>query len=223
MLEQLTTEHNEQMHPISDGEGTAGDPVTVDNIASDETGAQSDANFWGDTIAIILPDVLTTFWNSIGIYIFATTTGNTLQWQIWYPNAKFTTTRNGGNVWDETETQLTVTSAALFLVNDLVWIRSDSDPNGEILEITNITGNVITVASETRASGRAGLRYDHVGNEAMYLIGRTTDDQFTSIEGGYGAGSAKDTYRAVWHAPKELPGDSAMIIRILNTTGDTDA
>ncbi len=224
IVEQLTTEHNEQMRPISDGEGTAGDPVTVDNTATDDTpDSRSDQNYWGDTVAIILPDVLTTFWESIGIYILATTTGKTCQWQVWFPNGRFNSTRNGGNGWDLGETILTVTDGTLFLVNDYVWIRSDSHVNGEILIVTNIAGNVITVASETRFSGNTGVRYDHVGNEAMYLIYRPTDDRFTSIEGIYGAGSAKDAFRAIWHDIKELPGDSAMIIRMLNTSDSVDA
>ena len=219
----MNTEHNAQLHPISDGEGTAGDPVTVDNTATDETGGSSDQNYWGDTVAILLPDVLTTFWLSLGIYILATTTGLTLQWQIWYPNAKYTTTRNAGNVWDLGETVITVADASLFLADDLIWMRSDSDPSGEILEIVGIVGNVITIASETRFSGRTGIRYDHVGNEAIYIIGRTTDDQFTSYEGLYGSASAKDTFRAIWHEPKELPANSGMIMRILNTTFAVDA
>ncbi len=224
IIEQLTTEHNEQMHPISDGEGAAGDAVTVDNTATDDTpDTRSDQNYWGDTVAIILPDVLTTFWESIGIYILATTTNKTCQWQIWFPNAKFTSTRNAGNAWDLGETVITVADASLFLDDDLIWMRSDSHPDGEILIITNIAGNVITVASETRFSGNTGVRYDHVGNEAIYLIGRDTDDQFTSTEGVYGAGSSRDTFRYVWHKPKELPGDSAMIIRMLNTGDALDA
>jgi len=223
IVEQLTTEHNEQMHPISDGEGTAALPITVDNTATDDTpDTRSDRWYWGDTVAIILPNILTTFWKSVGIYIFATTTGKTLQWQIWFPNAKFTTTRNGGLAWNLGQTVITVTDASIFLANDLIWMRSNSDPNGEILQITNITGNVITVASETRFSGNTGIRYNHVGGEAIYLIGRTTDDRFTSIEGGYAAGSAKDSFRAIWHYPKELPGNSAMIIRVLNTLDNLD-
>ncbi len=224
IIEQLTTEHNEQMHPFSDGEGTAGLPVTVDNTATDDTpDTRSDRWYWGDTVAIILPDVLATFWTSIGIYIFATTTGKTLQWQIWFPNARFSSDRNGGNVWDLGETQLTVDDGTLFLVNDYVWIRSDSHPNGEILIVTNIAGNVITVASETRFSGNTGVKYDHVGNEAMYLIYRPTDDRFSGIEGGYAASSAKDCFREMWHETKELPGNSAMIMRVLNTADNLDA
>ena len=224
IIEQLTTEHNEQMHPFSDGEGTAGLAVTVDNTATDDTpDTRSDQNYWGDTMAIILPDVLTTFWESVGIYIFATTTGKTLQWQIWFPNGRFTSDRNGGNAWDLGETQLTVADGTLFLVNDYVWIRSDSHPNGEILIVTNIAGNVITVASETRFSGNTGVRYDHVGNEAMYLIYRPTDDRFSGFEGGYAASSAKDCFREIWHSKKELPGNSAMIMRVLNTADNLDA
>lgn len=223
IVERLTTELNEQMHPMSDGEGTAGLPVTVNNTATDDTpDTRSDQNYWGDTVAIIFPDVLTTFWNSLGIFIFATTANKICQWQIWFPNAKYTSDRNAGNAWDLGETQLTVADGTIFLVNDWVWIRSDSHPNGEILIVTNIVGNVITVASETRFSGNTGVRYDHVGNEAMYLIYRPTDDQFTSIEGGYAAGSAKDSFRYIWHAPKELPGNSAMIIRMLNTADALD-
>lgn len=223
IIEQLTTEHNERMHPMSDGEGTAGLPVTVDNTATDDfPDTRSDRWYWGDTVAIILPDILTTFWNSIGIYIFATTINKVCQWQIWFPNARFRTTRNGGNLWDYSETLLTVADASLFQEDDLVWIRSDSDPNGEILVVSSITGNVITIASETRLSGHTGVRYNHAGNEAMYLISRSTDDRFTPIEGGYSAGSAKDSYRYMWHFPKELPGNSAMIMRVLDTLDNLD-
>lgn len=224
IIEQLTTEHNEQMHPFSDGEGGPGLAVTVDNTATDDTpDAGSQQDYWGDTVAIILPDVLTTFWNSLGIYIFATTTGKTLQWQIWFPNARFSSARNAGNPWDLGQTVITVDDGTLFMVDDYVWIQSDSDPDGEILIIINIAGDVITITSETRFSGNSGIRYDHVGNEAMYLIYRPTDDRFSGIEGGYAASSAKDCFREMWHAKKELPGNSGMIMRVLNTADNLDA
>ena len=224
IVEELTTEQHEFMLPMSDGEGAAGDPVTVDNTATDDTpDTRSDQNYWGDTMAIIFPSVLTTWWSSVGLYIFATTTGKTLQWQVWFPDGRVNSARNAGAAWDLGQTILTVTDGTLFLVNDYVWIRSDSDPDGEILIITNIAGNVITITSETRFSGNSGVRYDHVGNEAMYLIYRPTDDRYSGFEGGYAASSAKDCFRVMWHTPKEVSADSGMIIRLLNTGDDLDA
>ena len=224
IIEELTTEQHESMLPMSDGEGIAGAPITVDNIATDDTpDTTSDQDYWGDTMAIILPDVLTTWWSSIGLYIFATTIGKTLQWQVWFPDGRVNSARNAGNVWDLGQTILTVTDGTLFLVNDYVWIRSDSDPDGEILIIINIAGNVITITSETRFSGNSGVRYDHVGNEAMYLIYRPTDDRYSGFNGGYAASSAKDCFRVMWHTPKEVSANSGMIIRLLNTGDNLDA
>lgn len=223
IIEELTTEHHELMLPMSDGEGTAGAPVLVDNLATDDTpDSRSDLNYWGDTMVIISPSFLATWWNSLGIYIFALTAGKDLQWQIWFPDGRVNSARNAGNAWDLGETILTVTDGTLFLVNDYVWVRSDSHPNGEILIITNIAGNVITVASETRFSGNTGVRYNHVGNEAMYLIYRPTDDRYSGFNGGYAAASAKDFYRIMWHEQKEVAANSAMIIRTLNTADNLD-
>ena len=221
--EVATTEHHEHMYPISDGEGTAALPITVDNIATDDSpDTRSDRWYWGDTVAIIPPNTLTAIWFTVGMHIFATTTGKILTWQVWYPDGKVNSARNGGNAWSYSQTVITVADGSIFQVNDLVWLTSTSDPDGEIQKITNISGNVITLQSETRNSGNTGIRYNHVGGERMYLVYRSTDPRYMPFEGGYSASSAKDSFRILWHKERELAPNSAMIIRILNTLDDLD-
>jgi hypothetical protein len=224
IVEVATAEHHEHMYPFSDGAGTAALPITVDNTATDDLpDTRSDRWYWGDTVAIIPQNILTTIWFSVGIYIYATTTNKILQWQVWFPDGKINSARNGGNAWSYSQTVITVTDGSIFEVDDLVWLTSTSDPDGEIQKITNIAGNVITLVSETRFSGNVGIRYNHVGGETMYLIYRATDPRYMPFEGGYSAGSAKESSRVLWHNERELSPNSAMIIRILNTLDALDA
>jgi hypothetical protein len=207
-------EHN---WPSHGGQGVAADPFTVDNEATDDTPvARDDLNYWGDTVALIDPYDIDVSWRALGIEVIAGTANKNAEWQIFYPTPSASAARNGGNLWDLGETILTINSAFTFEVDDRVWINSTSDPNGEIAIVTNVAGNVITIATETRASGNTGLRYNHAGNERMYLVERPGNEAWHGTEGIYSAASAKTFDTIYFSHPKENQADSGAVMRLLN-------
>jgi len=211
-------EHNWPAHA---GQGVASDPTTVDNEATDDTPVvRDDQDYWGDTIALIQIGNLDTSWRSLGLEIIAGTANKNAEWQIFYPTPSASAARNGGNAWDLAETVLTTDGTFTFLVDDVVWITSDSDPSGEIMLVTNVAGAVITVASETRASGNTGLRYNHAGNEVMYLAERPGNEAWHATEGIYAAASSKDFDTIYFAFARENQANSAMVIRLVNGSDD---
>lgn len=223
-ISKMEEERHSTIYPLGDGQGTSDSPILLSNVATDDTpDSRSDQDYWGDVKRIIPVNTITAEWLSIGIEIFADIADDIQSYQLFFPSPDFSTTRNGGNLWDLGETVLTVTSASLFQNGDKIWIASTSDPDGEILEITNIAGNVITIASETRASGNTGIRYNHTGAETMYLIERSNDPQWHSIDRSYSASTAKDFFSFNWHEPKLLRGNSGAIGRMLNSTDNGDS
>lgn len=211
-------EHNWPNHA---GQGVAADPTTVNNNATDDTpDSRVDQDFWGDTVALIQIDDIDVSWRALGLEIIAGTANKNSEWEIFYPTPSASSDRNGGNAWDLAETVLTTDGSFAFLVDDLVWITSDSDPNGEIMIVTNVAGAVITVASETRDSGNTGLRYNHAGNEVMYLAERPGNEAWHATEGIYAAASAKNFDTIYFAFPRENQPSSAMIMRLLNGSDD---
>jgi hypothetical protein len=218
---ELGIAHHEHLYPVSDGEGTAGAPVTISNSAGDETGSQDDQNYWGDVNTIIPVSTLTSDWRSLGIYIFATTAADIQQWQCFFPNTNFRSAKSGGNDWDEGETVLSVADGTVFLADDLVWATGTDRAAGEILRVVSVVGNVVTVESETRASGRTGMRWDYdsgAGGEMLYVVHRDTDTRLHYMDGVYSASGARDFSRYDWHEPKVIPANTGMIMRMLNAT-----
>ena len=222
------TDHHEHVYPVSDGEGTPGNPVTVTTDAADETnGPASTLDYWGEPEIIIPPSTITSVWFWVGMHVFGTTTAKIIRAHGYKICPDFMTTRNAGNLWDEGETSLTVTDASLFEIGDLVWVVSDyvqGTGQGEFQLITNIVGAVITVAREGSQYGAAdtGIRWDHAGNEKMYLVGRDGDHALHGFEFDYSCFSAKDSSRFVWHAHKQMEANCGLVVRVMNATDGTN-
>ena len=222
-VDTLDTEHHEEIYPVSDGEGTAGNPVTVNNDTTDGAGGvRNDQDYWGDVVRIIPPNVLTDQWDSLGIYIHATTAGDDQQWQILYVYSAIVSAQNGGNDWDENEVALTVVDGTLFEDGDYVWVTGDDRSEGEIVIVSGApAANVVTIVRETTADAEAGLRYDYdataVGN-SIYLVLRPSVPSYHGQHGDYSAGSARDASRYVWHQKKRLAPNDGMLMRMLNAT-----
>lgn len=221
-VDRMQSEHHEHLYPVSDGEGTAGGPVTVSNSTTDDSGGTTDdQDYWGDPVRIIPPSVITEMWSSVGLYINAITTADDQQWQVFFPQSIYSSAQNGGNDWDKDETALTVADGTVFQADDLVWITGDDVPNGEILKVVSSVANVVTVVSETRTGGGVGVRYDYdiaPGNNAMYVVSRDDDRVLHGFDGAYSAGSAKDFSRFVWHEAKQINANGGMIMRMLNAS-----
>lgn len=222
IIDTMPREFHEDVYPKSDGAGSAVVPINVINTATDDTpDSRDDRYYWGNTKVIIPPNTITKPWWSVGLYIFAVTAADLQQFETYYTTDVHKTVRAAGNGWDLGEVTLTVADASKLAISDWVWIKSDSHPNGEILQITNIVGAVLTVVSEVRASTNTGIRYNHVANETLYVIKRLLNNQLHGHEGAYSASGARDWARISWTDKKRIPANGAMIIRMYNGTDDS--
>ncbi len=218
-------EAHEHVWPRSDGEGTTTGPVNVTNEAQDETGNQDDRYYWGEPTMVVTPTDIAQLWDWLGYNIAGNTISTVLQGAFYRVGYASLAARNAGNAWDEGATVLTVDDASPFLVDDLVLIRTPGyKPNGEVQKITNIAGNVITVARETVASGRTGLRWDHTtndgGNEEMYLIRRPSDWGFHATDFNYSADTARAFSEIHFSEHRELQSNDGLIVRMMNVSDD---
>jgi len=220
--ERLETEFHEEIYPVSDGAGTAGDPIAISNATTDDAaGTRDDENYWGDTAIVIPPAALIMPWWSQGIYIAATTATDIQQFQCLYTRPAYSSAQDGGNDWDHTEVDLTVADGTIFEADDLVWITGNDLPAGEIQKVVSIAGAVVTVVSEIRASGGLGLRYDYDTDDSantMFLVYRVTDRRFHATNGEYSASGAREHSRYLWETPRRIMPNGAMIMRMLNAT-----
>jgi len=221
-------DHNEHVYPISDGEGTPGNPVAIATDAADETnGPATTADYWGEPEIIIPASTIVKTWNWVGMNLFGTTTNKIIRSQGYKICPTLMTTRNAGNLWDAGETALTVADASLFAIGDLVWVVSDyaqATGQGEFQLITNIVGAVITVAREGSQFGapNTGIRWNHAGNEKMYLVEREDDLALHGFSFDYSCVSAKDSSRFVWHEHKQMEANCGLVVRSQNATDGTD-
>ena len=224
-----TREHHYEIYPSADGEGTAGAPHSITTDAEDETnGPASTANYWGEPHAILPPATITVLWSLFGVNLFADTTNKIFQFQLLRINYGQRSAKNGGNDWDEGATVLTVADGSKFQVNDLVWIYSDYKTDGEIQKVTDVTGNVVTVAREGSQYGgsNTGLRWDHTtndaGTEVMYLVYRSSSYGMhpTALQASFG--SAKDFATEIFAHLREFKANDGLLVRALNQTDDTN-
>ena len=222
--DEMASEHNEHIWPFSDGEGAAADPVTVNTDASDEThGAASAKDYWGEPSVVIPVGDMVSPYQWIGVTIFATSTGKTLRSKAYKIDALRLSGKGAGNAWDEGETDLTVLDGSVFQTNDLVWIYSTYKTNGEIVKVTGVAGNVVTIAREGSQFGapNTGLRWNHTINaaatEVMYLIERATLIASLGFTFDFSASSARDHERETFHAPKALMGSDGILMRVHNS------
>jgi len=222
-----TKERHEHTYPSPDGEGTAGDTVTVQSEINDETGADTTKDYYGDVAMILPPDTVTTGYRFKGVNFFATTTNDDQRFFFYRCVAITKAVRNGGNNWDENQTVLTVDDASPYETNDLVWIRSTGYvPDGEIVKITNIAGNVITIARQTENSGRLGLHWDHTtndpGGEEMYLCWRD-ENQYHSSDMDFSAQTARSFAHQPFVRERRMSANDAIVTRMVNGTDDANS
>lgn len=225
-VDRMRRENHEHEYPPPAGEGIASDPITIDNTVTDNSGAGpwSDQNYWGDVVRVIAPDVLTDMWTSLGIYINAGTAADVQAWQIFFTNYHYMANRNGGNLWDYQETVLTVDDATPIEAGDKVWITGTGHLDGEICDVVDVTGNVVTIGSETRISGDTGLKYNYAGAEIMYVVQRDNSNRILhGYDGDYSAGSAKDSTRLTWAKTKLIEPNGGMIMRMANASDALDS
>jgi len=224
-VDRMHREGHEHEYPPPAGEGVASDPITVNNTVTDDSGAGpwSDQNYWGDVVRVIPPDTLTMMWASLGIYIHASTGVDIQPWQIFFTNYHYMASRNGGNIWNYQETVLTVDNATSIEVGDKVWITGTGHLDGEICNVADVTGNVVTITSETRPSADTGLKYNYTGAEKMYVIYRASNRILHGIDGDYSAVSAKASARFMWSSKKLIEANGGMIMRMANATDEQDS
>jgi hypothetical protein len=220
--DKLPREHHEEVYPQAAGEGVAAAPITVTNLAQDETATQDDQWYWGEPHVLVAPAAFTGIWSILGYNIFATTANKEMQANIYRINHGVQSAKNGGNAWDEGATVLTVVDGSKFQTDDLVWIYSDYKTDGEIVKVSSVSTNDVTIARETVASGRTGLRWDHTtndaGTEVMYLVYRDSLTGMHPIMFNYSAGSAKDFSTVMFHIPKEYKANDGILVRMMNLT-----
>ena len=222
--DEMPSEHNELIWPFSDGEGGSSDPVEVNTDASDEThGATSTKDYWGEPSVVVAVGDLVSPYAWIGVTIFATSTGKTLRSKGYKIDAIRLSGRNAGNAWDEGEVDLTVADGSVFQTDDLVWIYSTYKVNGEIVKVTGVAGDVVTIAREGSQFGapNTGLRWNHTinaaGTEVMYLIERATLTASIGFTFDFSASSARDHERETFHSPKALMGADGILVRTMNS------
>lgn len=226
IVDRDSREHHEHTYPTPDGEGTAGSTVSVQSEINDETGADTTADYFGDVAVLVQPGAITTDWFFRGVNVFATTASDDQRFFAYRVEYDVSAARNGGNAWDEGATVLTFDDASDFEVNDLIWIETPNysktdNAKGEIVKITNISTNVVTIARQTENSGRTGLHWDHTtndgGNEIAYLCWRD-ESQFHSTDFDYSASGAKDFISQRFVYPRRMHANDGLIVRMINGT-----
>lgn len=219
--DELPQQHNEYVYPLICGDGSVCAPVAVNNLATNDAGGtRTDQWYFGDTITIIPKDGITEEYKFFGLNINANTANKDIMFQLLFTNG-IEASQNGGNDWDQGETVITVDDASSFLVDDWIWVTGDDEPNGEIMKITNIASNVITLVRETTASAGTGLRYDYditPGNNMIYLVHRPTNTVFHKIDDNFSASSAKDFIIYRLSEIRTISANGACLIRCSNGT-----
>lgn len=227
----LRREHHEHIYPIPDGEGGAGDVIEVNTDANDKTNAAATTkDYWGEPMVILPPNTNTTRFEFEGYNIYGTTTNKIFRSCFYRIIANQVASLDvAGNAWDEGATVLTVDDSTGFAVNDLVWIVSSAHkPDGEIVRITDVTGNVITIEREISQFGAAntGLRWDHetnigAGTLKMYLCWRD-ERQYHGSCFDFAAATLKDFARNIFEYPMGMNASDGIIVRTQNGTDGTN-
>jgi hypothetical protein len=221
--DELPQQHNEFLYPQISGEGVSRLPITVDNLTTNDAGGTRDDRwYYGDIFRIIPKNAITEEYKFYGINIDVGTANKEIMFQLLFTNG-IEASQNGGNDWDLGETIITVDDASLFLVDDWIWVTGDDRPNGEIMKITNIASNVITLVRETTASAGTGLRYDYditPGNNKIYLVHRPTNTVFHKIDDNFSAPSARDFIIYRLSEIRIISANGACLIRCVNANDD---
>lgn len=212
--------HHEHVYPEADGEGTSNGPITVNTNAADEThAAGTDKDYWGEPIEILAPNTITSQFSLLGAYVYGNTTGKFTQINLYKIVPDYSSAKSGGNDWDEGETVLTVADGSIFQVGDLVYITS-SAKGGEIVRVTNVSTNVVTIERETTDCGCTGLRWNHTTagtSEKMWLCYRN-ECEWHGNQFDFSCASARDFVRYTFNAQLLQQANSGIICRAVNAT-----
>jgi hypothetical protein len=227
--ERLQKERHEEVYPFPDGEGTAGNAIAVTSDAEDEThAAATTKDYFGEPYVIIPVTTIPDLWNFIGANIYSNTTNKDYRSSSYRINYILRSAKNAGNAWDEGETQLTVVDGSIFATSDLVWIYSAYKTNGEIVRVTGVAANVVTIERETSQFGvpNTGLRWDHTtnnpGTEIMYLVFRSSSREMHENAFDFSTASAKDFIQIRWHTAREMSANDGLLLRVQNGTDGTN-
>lgn len=218
---------HEHVYPQSDGQGAAGAPISIDTDAEDESNAASTTQwYWGEPVELLPPSTVTTAFQFIGAYIYGTTADKALNWHIYPLFTSLNSAKNGGNDWDEGATVLTVADGSIFQTGDLVYISS-SAKDGEIMKVTDVSTNVVTVARETSqfVGNNTGLRWNHTtagDTETMWLCWRDVP-YLHGFGGEWSCASSKDFTRIDLHESVSFPANSGLILRAMNQSDGVTA
>jgi len=226
----LRRDNHVHIYPFPDGEGTAGSPIAITTDAEDKTnGAASTADYWGEPVVLIAPEVVTVRWDYICNNIYGTITDKAFRGGVYRVVNLIRAARDAGNAWDEGATVLTFDDASDFIAGDLIWITSSAHkPNGEIVRITDVTGAVVTIEREASQFGGAntGLRWDHttnIGAGTLYAYLCWRDEvQYHTSEFDYSAGTKKDFGTFIFPKPRGMNANCGLIVRIQNSTDGTN-
>jgi len=224
-------EHYEKSYPSPDGEGTAGLLISLTSDADNKTHASPTTvqDYYGEPKRIVAPDVGGDFaidgWRLVGAILHSDTTSVDFKWELLRVVKLTEAARDGGNAWNEGALELTLASGlgANFEDDDLVWITSDEQPEGEIVRLNGApSGDVITIERETvNIPNPTGLRWDHTTNPKMYLCRRAAAG-YRRTHGWFSAASAKEIFPEHFHAPRILAANDGIIARVINTTNSTN-
>ncbi len=226
-------EHHENVSPWPDGQGNLSGkaPVTLSNLTTDGAGGtESNQWYWGDLSVLIDIDEITTQWKCIGLNLSAITYNKDIYIETFFTHGDLVSSRDGGNLWDENETDLTVEDGTVYQDGDIVWVTGDDRPAGEIMLVDGVpAGDVVTLEREATADGEGGLRYTYTtGTPKMYVLKRIVVATGASLalynayNDFWSAASARATARHVWSKSKLISGGSAWLARIQNGTDDLD-
>lgn len=214
-------EQHEHIYPTPDGEGTSGSPILVSSEITDETGADNAQNYFGDSYVIMPVNTRTVDWFFKGVDFFAETALDNQYFRFYRVVYDSLASKDGGNDWDEGATVLTVDDASEIESGDLVWITSDYKTNGEIVEVTDVTGDVVTISRQTENSGRTGLHWDHTtnnpGTEKLYLCWRD-EKRYHSTDLSYSAESTKSFTSQSFVKDRRLHVGDGLVVRLINAT-----
>lgn len=223
-------QHYEKTYPLPDGEGTAGALISLSSDADNNTDvAVTTQDYYGEPKRIVPSDVGGDFaingWRLVGVVLHSDTTVVDFKWELLRVVKTTEAARDAGNAWNEGVLVLTVAAGlgANFQDQDLVWIRSDEKPDGEIVRVNGApVGDVVTIARETvNMANPNGLRWNHATNPKMYLCRRPAGG-YRRSHGWFSAASAKETFPQRFHAPHVMEANDGLIARIINTTNSTD-
>lgn len=216
-------------YPSPDGKGVAGSPIAVGTNADDESnGAASTANYWGEPKVLMPVETTTVRWSLFGANFFCDSANKIFDIEMLRVNNRKSSAKGAGNAWDEGATVLTVADGSIFATGDLVWIYSDYKTDGEIVSVSSVATNAVTIARETSqfVGSNTGLRWNHTtnnaGTEKMYLVYRASKLGMHPMNMQVSHPSTKSSSLKMYPEARGLRSNDGLIARTTNMTDNTN-